>query len=194
MTIGPMANLTAPLRRPEIPGKQIKTLRGTVDVTISAPRSNPLKIPLENAAGKTFQNEDRRVVVNSIDTDPMTRYDVIVLTIEDLDDLFPAEGVSGIGPGACRHDGRRLWTADRCRCVTGTDPDSHIDRPKCLLPDIDRSRFRSRDIDRPPDAADGRSQGNPDLEHCPRHGECALRIPRPSHALRAQFHRSFASA
>ena len=100
MMAGPMANLTAPLRRPEMPGKQIKTLRGTVDVTVSAPRSNPLKIPLEKAAGKTFQNEDRRVVVDSIDTDPATRHDVIVLTIEDLDDLFPADGAERPGAGA----------------------------------------------------------------------------------------------
>ncbi len=100
MMAGPMVNLTAPLRRPEIPGKLIKTLRGTIEVTVSAPRSNPLVIPLENAAGKTFQNEDRHVVVNSIDTDPMTRHETIELTIEDLDDLIPAEGVNGVGLGA----------------------------------------------------------------------------------------------
>ena len=100
MMAGPMANLTAPLRRPEMPGKKVKTLRGTVDVTVWAPRSNPLKIPLESAAGKTFQNEDRRVIVDSIDTDPATRHAVIVLTIEDLDDLFPAEGLNDLGARA----------------------------------------------------------------------------------------------
>jgi hypothetical protein len=100
MSAGPMINLTAPLRRPEVPGKLIKALCGTIEVMVSAPRSNPLVIPLENAAGKTFKNEDRQVVVNSIDTDPMTRHEVIELTIEDLDDLFPADGVNGVGLGA----------------------------------------------------------------------------------------------
>ncbi len=89
--MGATANLTIQLHRPEAPGKLIKTLRGTVEVSVAAPRSNPLVIPLEGAAGKTFQNDDRRVVVNSIDTDPMRRQDVIELTIEDLDELFPAE-------------------------------------------------------------------------------------------------------
>jgi hypothetical protein len=99
MMAGPMVNLTAPLRRPEVPGKLIKTLRGTIEVMVSAPRSNSLVIPLENAAGKTFQNEDRQVVVNSIDIDPMTSNEIIELTIEDLDDLFTADGINGVGPG-----------------------------------------------------------------------------------------------
>jgi hypothetical protein len=97
MMSGQMANLAAPLRRPETPGKQIKTLRGTVDVTVSSPRANPLVIPLENAVGKTFQNDDRHVVVNSIDIDPMTRQDVIELTVDDLDELFRADGSGGVG-------------------------------------------------------------------------------------------------
>ena len=98
--MGTTANLTIRLHRPEAPGKLIKTLRGTVEVSVAAPRSNPLVIPLEGAAGKTFQNDDRRVVVNSIDTDPMRRQDVIELTIEDVDELFPAEPVNGQVLGA----------------------------------------------------------------------------------------------
>ena len=48
--------------------------------------------------GKTFQNDDRRVVVvDSIDHDPMMRQEVIVLTVDDLNDLFPAEPVNGSG-------------------------------------------------------------------------------------------------
>jgi len=98
--VGATANLTIRLHRPEAPGKLVKTLRGTVEVPAAAPRSNPLVIPLEGAAGKTFQNDDRRVVVNSIGTDPMRRQDVIELTIEDLDELFPAEPANGPGLGA----------------------------------------------------------------------------------------------
>src|SRR5208337_3554951 len=95
--MGATANLTIRLHRPEAPGKLIKKLRGTVEVSVAAPRSNPLVIPLEGAAGKTFQNDDRRVVVNSIDTDPMGKQAVIELTIEDVDELFPAEPASGPG-------------------------------------------------------------------------------------------------
>ncbi len=102
MMAGSMAQLIAPLRRPETPGKQIKTLRGTVDVTVSARRSNAITIPFENAAGKTFRNDDRRVVVNSIAADPMTTRYVVELTIEDVEDLFPADGAGGVGPGAGR--------------------------------------------------------------------------------------------
>ncbi len=96
---GATANLTIRLHRPEAPGKLIKTLRGTVEVSVAAPRSNPLVIPLEGAAGKTFQNDERRVVVNSIDADPMRRQDVIELTIEDVDELFPPEPANGLGLG-----------------------------------------------------------------------------------------------
>jgi hypothetical protein len=97
--MGTTANLTIRLHRPEAPGKLIKTLRGTVEVSVAAPRSNPLVIPLEGAAGKTFQNDERRVVVNSIESDPMRRQDVIELTIEDVDELFPPGPANGPGVG-----------------------------------------------------------------------------------------------
>ncbi len=96
---GTAANLIAQLHRPETPGKLIKTLRGTVEVSVSSPRPNPLVIPLEGAAGKTFQDDDRRVVVNSIERGLLKRQEVIELTIDDLDDLFPAEPVDGQGFG-----------------------------------------------------------------------------------------------
>ncbi len=103
---GAAANLTAHLHRPETPGKLIKTLRGTVEVSVTSPRSDPLVIPLEGAAGKAFQDDDRRVVVNAIDRGLMRRQGAIELTIDDLDDLFPAEPVNGQGfvgrPGMIR--------------------------------------------------------------------------------------------
>ncbi len=93
------ANLIAQLHRPETPGKLIKTLRGTVEVSVLSPRPNPLVIPLEGAAGKTFQADDRRVAVNSIERGLLKRPQVIELTIDDLDDLFPSEPVDGPGFG-----------------------------------------------------------------------------------------------
>jgi hypothetical protein len=65
---------------------------------------------------------DRRTVVKSIDTDPMTRKVVIDLTIDDMDDVFPAE--SSIGPQCPRpgsHNGPGIC---RWRFVRVADPGS----------------------------------------------------------------------
>ena len=97
---GPVGILAIHLRRPESPGKLIKTLRGTVDASVTSLRSNPLVIPLEGAEGKTFQNGDRRVVVNSIATDPARGQGVIELKFDDLDEVFPEEPVRRAGGGA----------------------------------------------------------------------------------------------
>ncbi len=100
--IGTAAVLAIPLKRPERPGKIIKKLRGTVEAFVSAPRSNPLVIPIAGAAGKTFEDDDRRVVVNSVDTNGEGRFDVIELTIDDVDELFPEESMPFAGFGARR--------------------------------------------------------------------------------------------
>ncbi len=44
--------LSVQLRRPDAPGKLIKKLRGTVDVSVSAARSNPLVISLEGTRAR----------------------------------------------------------------------------------------------------------------------------------------------
>ena len=49
------SNMVVSLRRPERPGKRIKTVRGTVEVQAFAARPDPLVIPLDGAAGKTFE-------------------------------------------------------------------------------------------------------------------------------------------
>jgi hypothetical protein len=94
-----MTNVTAELHRPDTPGQVIKKLRGTVEVSVSARRSNPLVIPLEGAAGKTFQNDEFHIAVNSIGTDQVSRQDLIELAIENLDEHFPDESANGLAPG-----------------------------------------------------------------------------------------------
>jgi hypothetical protein len=96
---GTAAHLTAELHRPDTPGKVIKKLRGSVEVWVLAPRPNPLVIPLEGAVGKTFENGDRSVVVNAIDTDPARGQPRIELTPDDLNDLLPAHPVNGMVQG-----------------------------------------------------------------------------------------------
>jgi hypothetical protein len=96
---GTAAHLTAELHRPDLPGKVIKKLRGSVEVWVLAPQPNPLVIPLEGAVGKTFENADRRVVVDTIDTDPARGQPRIELTPDDLNDLLPVDPVNGMVQG-----------------------------------------------------------------------------------------------
>ena len=91
----PMANMVVSLRRPERPGKRIKTVRGTVEVQAFAARPDPLVIPLDGAAGKTFESADKRVIVTSVETSqvdgpgrPSEQFD---LTFDNLNDLIPQE-------------------------------------------------------------------------------------------------------
>ena len=132
MMSGPAANLSINLRRPQTPGKLIKTLRGTVEVSVSALRPNPIVIPLEGAAGKTFQNDDRRVVVKSIDTEPTKNQVVIEPTVSRR------PGQSFLPPGTRRRpttrdpnrdDGPKLRTPVRKRSVPVADPDPYIKTP-----------------------------------------------------------------
>ncbi|MHB1558155.1 MAG: hypothetical protein ACYC61_11890 [Isosphaeraceae bacterium] len=88
---GGATNLTANLHRPERPGKLIKVLKGSVDVTVSAPRSNPLVIPIEGAGGKTFENDDWRIAVKSVDRVAGGRQTVIELRADDLETAAGAQ-------------------------------------------------------------------------------------------------------
>jgi hypothetical protein len=96
---GSMTNLTARLQRPEKPGRLIKALRGTLGVEVSALRSNPLVIPPEGAAGKTFEYEGRRVVVHSVSANPDNGLTVIELSIADLEELSGPEPINAAGAG-----------------------------------------------------------------------------------------------
>jgi hypothetical protein len=100
---------SASLHRPERPGKVIKRLNGSAEVLVTATRPNPLVIPLEGAVGKTFENDDQRVVVEKIDTDQARPQTVIELLVDNLEGIHPAEGASpgGIGGAAAMKTGMR---------------------------------------------------------------------------------------
>ena len=55
-------------KRPANPARQSRKLRGTIPVTVSARRPNPLIVPLEKSAGKTFENSDIQLTVHDIRT------------------------------------------------------------------------------------------------------------------------------
>jgi hypothetical protein len=58
--------LQAALRRPASPGRVIRLLRGAIPVTVVTRRAEPLVIPLDAAAGKTFRNDDATLVVHDL--------------------------------------------------------------------------------------------------------------------------------
>ena len=77
----PVIESHAQLKRPAVPGETIKKLRGTIPVTVSARRPNPLIVPLEKSAGKTFQNSDVQLTIHDVRTLPDSRHTLIELSI-----------------------------------------------------------------------------------------------------------------
>ena len=93
------------MQRPTDPGETIKTLRGTIPVTVSSRRPGPLIVPLENSAGKTFENSDIQLTVHGVRALPDSRQTLIELSIkangpeppssadaESYSSLFPRSG------------------------------------------------------------------------------------------------------
>ncbi len=73
----------AQLQRPADPGETIKKLRGTVPVAVSSRRPNPLIVPLEKSAGKTFENAEIQLTIHDIRTLPDSRHTLIELSIKN---------------------------------------------------------------------------------------------------------------
>jgi hypothetical protein len=71
----------AQLKRPAIPGDTIKKLRGTIPITVSARRPDPLIVPLEKSVGKTFQNSDVQLTIHDVRTLPDSRHTLIELSL-----------------------------------------------------------------------------------------------------------------
>lgn len=71
-----------PLARPVNPGTRITRLRGSVPLVISAKTSNPLKIRLEEAVGKTFESDGLRIKVVEVKPVPESSDLAVELTVE----------------------------------------------------------------------------------------------------------------
>jgi hypothetical protein len=78
---GPMFETVAQLKMPANPGETIKMLRGAIPVAVSARRPDPLIVPLENSAGKTFQNSDIQLTVHEIRTLPDSRHTMVEISV-----------------------------------------------------------------------------------------------------------------
>jgi hypothetical protein len=84
--------LQVQLKLPETPGQAIRSLRGSIPLTISAPRPDPLVIPLAGAAGKTFRAGDATLTFHEIKDDPVVRRTTVDLTVRTegrADDAVP---------------------------------------------------------------------------------------------------------
>jgi hypothetical protein len=88
------------LHRPQKPGKLIKKLRGTLNISIVARWPEPVVIPVTNAAGKLLETDEMRVVVKSIETDANGKPSAIELMIKELDTRAPEEQSIDYPPGS----------------------------------------------------------------------------------------------
>jgi hypothetical protein len=96
MASGAVMQVQAFLHRPVDAGKRIKKLRGTIPVSVSSRLPDPLVIPLQNAAGKTFGGEDLQITVHSVSGPPNNRQSTIELSVKAFDDR--AAGPENINP------------------------------------------------------------------------------------------------
>jgi hypothetical protein len=85
MTTGPVVQLQAQLRRPDAAGERIKKLRGFIPLTVSSRRPSPLVVPLNNAAGKTFENHEHRLTVHDIRPTSNKHNVLVELSIKAVD-------------------------------------------------------------------------------------------------------------
>jgi hypothetical protein len=72
LATGSTLQLHVPLKRPELPGQAIRTLRGLLPIMVATRKPNPLVIPLQGAAGKSFHNDDVDLSVLDIRANPAT--------------------------------------------------------------------------------------------------------------------------
>ena len=58
LATGSTLQLHVPLKAPDLPGQSIRTLRGLLPIMVATRKPDPLVIPLQGAAGKSFRNGD----------------------------------------------------------------------------------------------------------------------------------------
>lgn len=88
---GSVMQVQAPLRRPDMPGTQIKKLRGVIPMTVSSRRPDPLIVPLNQGNGKHFENADVELTLHEIRSIPSTRQTLIELSIKLKERRMTAE-------------------------------------------------------------------------------------------------------
>jgi hypothetical protein len=98
MTNGSTLTLQAPLSRPGRPSKTIKRLRGSLSVAVSTRKPNPLVVPMSNASGKSFQNDEVVLGVQDVRVDPNTHQMTLDLSIRS-NSVTPRSLAASAAPG-----------------------------------------------------------------------------------------------
>ncbi len=96
LSAGPIVQMQAHLKRPELPGTTIRKLRGTVPLVVATRKADPLVVPLNGALGKTFRNDQVSLTIQKIHPNPNANQMMIDLGIR------PQAGM-----GAATHAGAR---------------------------------------------------------------------------------------
>lgn len=99
LSAGSTLHLQALLNRPEQPGKTIKIFRGVLPVMVATRKPGPLVIPLLNAAGKSFRNDEVTLSVQMIKINPNTRQTSIEISLRSGTDPEAAQPAPVV-PGA----------------------------------------------------------------------------------------------
>lgn len=86
MASGPVVPVNAILHRPIDAGTTIKKLRGVIPVAVSSRQADPLVVPLQDAARKTFGGDDLQITVHSIKKLPNNRQSAIEISIKASED------------------------------------------------------------------------------------------------------------
>lgn len=90
-TCSAVLHLRAPLNRPENPGRTIKILRGTIPLRVISRQSDPLVVPLADAAGKSFEKGELHLAIHELRNDANQRQRQIELSVQE----GPGEGIPG---------------------------------------------------------------------------------------------------
>jgi hypothetical protein len=98
MANGSTLQLHVPLKRPEVPGQSIRTLRGVLPIMVATRKPDPLVVSLQGAAGKSFHNEDVDLSVVDIRANPATNQtsiDIVVRSSTPAAAAFTRPGPGG---------------------------------------------------------------------------------------------------
>jgi hypothetical protein len=85
MANGPVIQLQAQLHRPELAGEVIKKLRGTIPVTVSSRKPDPLVVSLINGIGKTVDNSEVQLTVHELRFLPNSQNSLVELSVRAND-------------------------------------------------------------------------------------------------------------
>ena len=88
---GSVLQLQAQLHRPAAPGEAIKKLRGSIPLSISSRRPDPLVVPLNQGVAKRYANADLELTVHGIRSMPNSSQVQMDLTVKALDNAGTQE-------------------------------------------------------------------------------------------------------